>query len=95
MKYNIDKYVVRKEVSINDALIALNALSDDILTVFVVDEDLKVLGSVTDGDIRRALIRGCRLDDSITFAMNPHYHAIRMGNFSVSQLKDLKQKNLS
>ena len=95
MKYNIDKYIVRKEVSINDALIALNALSDDILAVFVVDENLKLLGSVTDGDMRRALIRGCHLNDSITFAMNPHYHAIRIGHFSVSELKDLKQKHIA
>lgn len=44
-------------------------------TVYVVDKSLKLLGSVTDGDIRRCMLKGKGLDTSISEAMhkNPVY----------------------
>jgi dTDP-glucose pyrophosphorylase len=37
---------------------------------FVVDEDFRLLGTVTDGDIRRGLLRGIALHDSVDKVMN-------------------------
>lgn len=39
---------------------------------FVVDGSGRLLGTVTDGDIRRALLRGQGLDSLVTAAMNPN-----------------------
>lgn len=36
----------------------------------VVDEERRLLGTVTDGDIRRGILRGVSLDDSVTAVMN-------------------------
>ena len=38
----------------------------------VVDDDLKLLGVLTDGDIRRGLLRGLGLESSIESLINKH-----------------------
>ena len=40
--------------------------------VLVVNEGLQLLGMVTDGDIRRGILRGVSIDDTIDKIMNPH-----------------------
>lgn len=88
------KYIVQSNISIGRALIALNALSDDILTLFVVDEKGKMVGSLTDGDVRRKLIEGYTLESSISIAMNRSFHYLQQGKFSVVDIKNLKKKNI-
>jgi predicted transcriptional regulator len=51
---NISKHIIDKDASILDTLRQLNATTN--FTLFVVDENRKVVGAVTDGDIRRGLI---------------------------------------
>ena len=63
------KYIILDTASIKDALIAINNLSNDVLTLFVIDRNDHMLGTLTDGDIRRKLIEGYTLDDNITVAM--------------------------
>ncbi|MDL2304102.1 nucleotidyltransferase family protein [Bacteroides sp. OttesenSCG-928-D19] len=52
----IDNYTLPRSATIMDALVKLNKILN--FTLFVVDEEGKVLGSLTDGDIRRGLIAG-------------------------------------
>lgn len=59
------KHVIDGMLTVREALKALNALSGDSMTVFAVDKDGRLIGSVTDGDIRRALIAGYTPDDSV------------------------------
>lgn len=47
-----------------EALEALNRLSGETMTLFVVDSEGRLLGSLTDGDIRRALLAGHSLGDT-------------------------------
>jgi dTDP-glucose pyrophosphorylase len=50
---------------------AIRILSDSALRiVLVVDSNMKLLGTVTDGDIRRGLLRGISLESSILEVMN-------------------------
>ncbi len=52
--------------------VALQALSDTgVQIVLVLDEDKKLIGTVTDGDIRRGMLKGKTLDDSVTVILNP------------------------
>ena len=48
----------------------INGLSGESMTLFVTDDSGFILGSVTDGDIRRALINGGNLDDLLVTVMN-------------------------
>lgn len=46
--------------------------ANDLLCQVVVDDDMRVLGTMTDGDVRRAILRGVNLDQPVTAAMNPN-----------------------
>lgn len=59
------KTLVRPNISIRDALVLLNQTALQIL--LVVEEDNKLLGTITDGDIRRGLLKGMGLDEAIEF----------------------------
>lgn len=90
----ISKYIVRDNISLNDALIALNKLSDDILTLFVVDDQFKIVGSLTDGDVRRGLIEGKSLRDPVSTAMNRRFHSLHHHKITISVIKELKTKKI-
>lgn len=54
----------------------------------VVDEENHLLGTVTDGDIRRGILRGEGLEVSISSVMNPNPSTVKMG-LSISKYRQL------
>ncbi|HEX7948857.1 MAG TPA: nucleotidyltransferase family protein [Candidatus Limnocylindrales bacterium] len=56
--------------TVRDAMERLDAAATQI--VLVVDADDRLLGTITDGDIRRALLRQTALDATVDGVMNPH-----------------------
>ncbi len=60
---------VAADVSIRDALIQLDR--SRLQVVFVEDDSGRLVGAVSDGDIRRGLLAGVALDDRVTTVMNP------------------------
>lgn len=60
-----EKHIIRDTETVLDALARLNTLSGGLMTLVVIDADRHVLGTVTDGDIRRALISGVALGESV------------------------------
>lgn len=61
---------LRSEATIHEALQVLNQGGMQI--ALVVDDDCHLVGTVTDGDIRRALLKGHALDAAIAPVMNPN-----------------------
>lgn len=64
MKTGLSKLFVYKGYTVKDALKILDNNGKGI--VLVLDKDKKLIGTITDGDIRRALLKGSSLDDEIT-----------------------------
>ena len=62
-------HIITSDSTLNDALRRLNSLSDGNLTLIVIDDRNRLRGSLTDGDIRRALLRGVSLDAAVDAAM--------------------------
>jgi len=91
---NIKKYLIHKNENVKQALIQLNELSDDTLNLFVIDDDKKLIGTVTDGDIRRALISGISLNDRIEIACLKTFKAIYEGIIDVNFVKKNRQKGI-
>lgn len=85
-----------KDSSIRNALIELNknSESNQPLVLFVVNEDNHLLGSLTDGDIRRFLVNGGNIDESITLAMNTNCRYIFSSVNNVYELRKLKQTGI-
>lgn len=95
MKYtiNIDLHTISASASLFDALHKLNALSSTgMLALFVQDENLAIVGTITDGDIRRAILAGIELDANVTKIANKHFAYIEAVNIDVVKLRNLKTK---
>ena len=61
---NFTKHLVKKGTPLNDVLIQLNLLKEDKI-LFIVENDLTFLGTITDGDIRRGLLEKVSLKQKI------------------------------
>ncbi|MGB8192549.1 MAG: nucleotidyltransferase family protein [Chitinophagaceae bacterium] len=67
---NWETKIIHNEFTIRQALGLLDKLGIESNVIFVVDDSKILLGSITDGDIRRGLLRNGELDDSVTTVMN-------------------------
>lgn len=88
------KYLIDLQASIKDALISLNNLSHDVLVLFVMDNEQRMIGTLTDGDIRRYLIAGGSLESSVQFAMHTNFHFVQQET-SLSIIREYKNLNMS
>jgi dTDP-glucose pyrophosphorylase/CBS domain-containing protein len=66
--------VVRSGVTLRQALGVLDRCGIEIAVI--VDHNERVLGVITDGDVRRSLLRGITLEDPVETAMNSNYIAV-------------------
>ncbi len=87
------KYTVKQNKSVIDALKKLNDLPSS-QTLFVINENNKVIGSITDGDIRRGLIRGLKLEDKLTNFIFSQFSYITEGEDNFSKLKEFRTRQL-
>ncbi len=65
MNPQISRHTISGNATIRETLTALNELSGDSMTLFAIDDEGRLIGSVTDGDIRRALIAGHTTEDIV------------------------------
>ena len=88
---DFEKYIISDEATIIDALKKLNTLSGgSSMTLFVTDADGKVLGTLTDGDVRRSLISGAVLETSVTEVMHRDFVALRGERVDVAEIRRLR-----
>lgn len=69
----MDKHLIQINATLRDSLKALNALSGSAMTLLVVDPAGRLQGTLTDGDVRRALLGGCGLDAPVSDAMHRNF----------------------
>lgn len=64
---NLSRHLISSRESLREALARLNVLSGGSMTLFVVDPDASnaLVGSLTDGDLRRAVIENGNLERSV------------------------------
>jgi len=62
--------------------------------VLVVDGDTQLLGTVTDGDVRRGLLRGLGMADAVSEIMNAHPTTAPQGSSRAQLFALMKQKHL-
>jgi dTDP-glucose pyrophosphorylase len=65
-----NRTIISSESTVREAIEIIDAAGLQI--ALVVDENKRLLGTVTDGDIRRAVLRGLSLDEPATQVMNPN-----------------------
>ena len=89
------KNIIKSGCTILDALKALNDLHTKYMDLFVEDPDGKVIGVVTDGDLRRGIISGAQLTDSVDTVMNKNFVYFKNEDINLQELKKYKSKGIS
>jgi dTDP-glucose pyrophosphorylase len=89
------KYTIKKDDRIKSALVRLNSFSkNDGLTLFVVNADEQLCGTLTDGDIRRGLLLDSNLDQRIESIMNTNFIYIKRNSFTSKDIQQIKLKGI-
>ena len=70
------RHSISPDATVREAMKKINVLSGDSMTLFVIGDEGQIFGSVTDGDIRRALIQGKNLEDKVSSVMNKEFLSI-------------------
>ncbi|ULT40845.1 hypothetical protein KRR40_39960 [Niabella defluvii] len=60
--------------------------------LFIVDENNKLVGSLTDGDLRRGFIKGLGFEDSLLEFVQPNPSFIRENENAVEKLEEYKNE---
>lgn len=88
----INKHIIAESTLIKDALFRLNLLSIDSI-LFIVDKSNKLTGSLTDGDVRRGLLNGFKIEDRVTEIMNGNPKSIQLNKRNIDELIKLRESN--
>tara|TARA_B100000787_G_C16172813_1_gene287421 strand:- start:536 stop:1582 length:1047 start_codon:yes stop_codon:yes gene_type:complete len=78
---------------VKQALQLLNELSQDAI-LFVVDSDDKLIGALTDGDVRRGLIKGFTIDSSIDEIIQDDPRYITKGENNLDKIIEYREGDL-
>lgn len=91
----MNRHLISGSAPIVEALEAVNRLSGDTMTLFAVDEDSRLLGSLTDGDVRRALLNGKSLSDSVGDICKRDCLTISRGLFESAKLASARARGIT
>lgn len=77
---------------LKQALLLLNELSQDAI-LFVVDSDNKLIGAITDGDVRRGLIKGFTIDNYIDEIIQDDPRYITKGENNLEKIIEYRESD--
>jgi UDP-N-acetyl-D-mannosaminuronic acid dehydrogenase len=89
MKFNV---LAKREATIKDVIRMMGSSDANKYIagfVVVVDEDLNVIGVVTDGDIRRGIGRNIELDEPVSLVMHPDPVMVKLGSSKQQMKQDI------
>jgi len=89
---NFKKHFLKENSTIKQALVKLDELAKDAI-LFVVDEKEKLIGSLTDGDIRRGLIKGITIDNKINDVIQDNPRFVRKGESNIKKIIEYREGN--
>ncbi len=93
MKSIFSKHIINHKAPITEALQMLNNVPEN-LTLFVIDDSEKLIGAVTDGDIRRSLLAGKTMADTVGDFMFTKFRFLRKGKFTYEQVQAIREKKI-
>lgn len=89
-------HLISQGISLLEALERINMVSPEPLVLFVMDEKDRMVGTLTDGDSRRALIAGISVNDNVKKVMHRNFNYMRAEDIDnvkeIKRQRDLKMK---
>ena len=91
MSYDWKNILLQPDQPIRDALELIDR--ESLRIALVVDADLHLLGVVTDGDVRRGLLKGYTVDSRVDeiIQSNPRY--IKKGDYSIQKIIEYREED--
>jgi dTDP-glucose pyrophosphorylase len=90
---NFTSHLILTKKTIKEGLKQLTNLGIDAI-IFVVDESNKLIGSITDGDVRRGLINGISIEQPIDDLIRNKPKFIRKGDNDLKKIISYREENL-
>lgn len=84
--------LIQQTTTIKQALEIIDRLAGT--TLFVVDENQIMIGTLTDGDIRRGLIKGLEINSEIKTLMSKNFKFLTHNIFSLETINDIKNAKI-
>lgn len=89
---NKNRHLISKYSTVRDSLIQLDSLASDAI-LFVIEENQKLIGSLTDGDLRRGFIKGLGFENSILEFIQPDPQFIFENEYDQEKITEFKNRN--
>lgn len=87
-----NKYIISGDKTLLDALVQISSIKKGPLVLFVVDEYNRMIGTLTDGDSRRAIIAGASVNDKAEKVMHRDFNFIRIDDIqNVKKIRHQKE----
>lgn len=89
-------HTISQNVTLLEALSRICDLAPEPLVIFVLDENKRMVGTLTDGDSRRALINGASVNDKVVKIMHRNFNYMKFESIDdvgeIKRQKELKMK---
>ncbi len=86
------KHLILSGTKIKDALILLEKLTQDSI-LFVINNKEILLGTISDGDVRRALIKGITIETQVNSIMEKNPKFITKGENNIQDIIEYRKEN--
>ncbi|OFX23161.1 MAG: nucleotidyltransferase [Bacteroidetes bacterium GWA2_31_9] len=86
------KHLLKKGSTVIDALARLDKLAKDAI-IFIVNDENKLIGSLTDGDVRRGLLKGLNINNIVDDFIQTKPKFIYKGENSIAKIIEYRQNN--
>lgn len=91
---NWENNIISSGFSIRQALERLNNLGIASAVLFIVDEKGLLVGTLSDGDIRRGLLKNGAMHDNVATVMNRNYYKVYQNGIDKDLIRELKEKKI-
>ena len=92
----MNNHIISKDKTLLEALSQINDLAPEPLVLFVVDEEQRMVGTLTDGDSRRALISGASVNDKAEAIMHRNFNYMSVSDIcnvlDIRHQKEMRMK---
>ena len=83
-------HLIKQNITLLEALSRINSVAPEPLVLFVLDEDNRMVGTLTDGDSRRALIAGASVNDKVEKIMHRNFNYMKVED--INDVKEIKRQ---
>ena len=83
-------HLIKQDITLLEALGRINSVAPEPLVLFVLDENDRMVGTLTDGDSRRALIAGASVNDKVEKVMHRNFNFMNVED--IDDVKEIKRQ---